>query len=134
VQDVSLDDEGGATAAADVFVYDLREGRMALRTTLRGNWQPSDGQPSLSRKWRWSLFGLWVVVVLALPWVTAFAAHAVMDRKSNLASFLLLTGHTAADLVAALILTGLGGFWLVTVFVACATYNYWACERIAAAG
>ncbi|MBT3374004.1 MAG: hypothetical protein HN406_00315, partial [Lentisphaerae bacterium] len=64
--------------------------------------------------------------------------HATLEKKSNLSSFVLLTIYTAVDLVLGFLIAGLslsgtaGGIVLIVGFVACTSYNYWACERIAA--
>ena len=140
VESVELAGEG-ATADINFQVYDMRAGKWLHRGPLRGAWQPGVLEKSLDSAVGTNPFVrllVWVGLVALLPWLTAFAIHATLEKKSNLSSFVLLTIYTAVDLVLGFLIAGLslsgtaGGIVLIVGFVACTSYNYWACERIAA--
>jgi len=82
-------------------------------------------------------FLLWCVVLAALPWLTGFATHAAVEKKSNWASAFLLAGYTAANTVLYFCIfafrapTG-AWFWLfLCVLVLAFVYDYRTCDRIA---
>lgn len=124
----------------ETHIYDLRSGAWLARTTFTGQWEPGRieraGQQvqAVGPFWR---FIMWLAVVLILPWVTAFATHYALERRSNAISFVVITGYTVLDMALALLLVGFtlaGGlpwFKFLVAFLFSAGYNYWACERIA---
>ncbi len=82
-------------------------------------------------------FLLWCAAVAALPWLTGFATHAAVEKKSNWASVVLLTGYTAVNTVLYFCIFAFqapAGTWLwlfLCVLALTAVYDYRACERIA---
>ncbi|MBA4386634.1 MAG: hypothetical protein C0404_01565 [Verrucomicrobia bacterium] len=127
-------------AALQVYAYDVRSAGFILKETYTGVWSPgmlekvSNRIHKLSPAWRITLWGL---VVLLLPWLTSFGTRAALEKKSNLASFLLVSTYTVITMALAVTLVGFtisgGGQWLLFLlaFVVSAGYNFWACETIA---
>ena len=80
---------------------------------------------------------IWILFVLLLPLLTSFIVQQALDKKTNLASFMLLAAYTALDLLAALILSGFrilgvgGGLAFIAGLLLCAGYNYFICSRLA---
>ncbi len=123
-----------------VHAYDTRTGTWLLRDTIAAEWSPSLLESLALRigGWRWrTRFLIWLLVVLALPWLTLFGTRWALARRSNLASALLLGGYTLAGLVLGVCLrlfTAAGGVsWprFFLFFILCGAYNFWTCERIA---
>lgn len=130
----------GATATIEFQLRDLRSGDWLLQQTLTGTWQPSILDQLRSPAPPWLRLVVWVLIVVALPWVTAFLTHWTIEKKSNQASaFLVLAYSTMALLLAALFLgfslEGATSWLLLTGAVVLAgSYSWWACERIAERG
>ena len=125
-----------AQAAVQLYAYDVRKGQWIVKDTVTETWYPNPvdhAMDAIRHTKRGYRITLWIVTVLLLPWITAFATHKVLERKSNLASFVLIVIYTVADMALAMALAGgvLGGFKLLTLFVVTAGYNFWACEKIA---
>ena len=138
---VEIKEEAGvARAELDLCAYDVRSGRWLHRDKLAASCRAA-GKGATSRgmkrlAWPFRLL-LWLLFAGLLPWVTPFATRWAIERKSNLASFALVTGYTAVDLLLAMALSGFSivgtghGFLLLGAFLLCAGYNYWVCERMA---
>lgn len=131
---------GAGRAVAQVYAYDLRPGAWVVRETLTAAWTPNALQQAGRRMQQASpmaRLAIWIAVVVLLPWLTAFATHRALERKSNFSSFVVLGSYTLAGVALAMALTGFavqgGGAAarLLFALVLCALYNYWACERIA---
>lgn len=131
---------GAGRAVAQVYAYDLRPGAWVVRETLTGTWTPNAIQQAGRRMQQTSPLAraaIWLAAVALLPWLTAFATHRALERKSNASSFAVLSLYTIVGLALALALSGFdvqgGGaaVKLLFAFIVCAAYNFWACERIA---
>ncbi len=129
-----------ARAVIQVAAYDAREGGWLLRETFEGTWQPHLGDKVTERILGLSARGrfiLWLAVVLALPWATYWGTHWALQRRNNLASFILIMAYTVAGLLLAVALSGFrvvgaGDWWrMLGALIFAAGYNYWACENIA---
>ncbi len=131
----------GARAAMEVYAYDFRTHAWAVKEIVTAEWKPNPMQ-KIGQRLRAARpaarFGFWLAVVLALPWVTMFATHWALAKKSNRISVVLVGAYTVAGMALALALTGFSvagaAAWLrfLAAFVISAAYNFWACERIAA--
>ncbi len=129
-----------ARAVLRIYAYDTRPGVWLLRDTVSAEWSPTVMEKLSLRmaalRWR-SRFLIWLIPVLALPWLTLFGTRWALTRRSNLASALLLGGYTIAGLVLGVALrlfASAGGVsWprFFLFFVICGAYNFWTCERIA---
>lgn len=143
VEEVKLT-EDGAVARIRPIIYDLQSGDMLMNETVSAVWHGSDTAVAGSATaWRGFAPGLWGwagwgLCILGLPWLTSFAIAGILEKKSNIASAVLLVGYTAADLLLGWLWTGFpldvpGPIVIPAIGVlACALYNYWACETIAA--
>ena len=82
-------------------------------------------------------FILWLNLCLASPWITAYVIRWVLEKRSNVASFVLLTAYTILDLILGMSVAhfrfagGIGAMMLIALLVLCSGYNYWAGETIA---
>lgn len=121
-----------ATARMDLYAYDVRDGKWLVKgpvevvTTL--------GLMDQLKKFPLPLrVMIWIVVVGALPWLTAPLTRWALERKSNGASSTILIAYSLASLGLALVLTGfaLAWGWAFVVFSLSAFYHFHACERIA---
>ncbi len=139
IDSVIAEGEDAASATITFIAYDLRHGSELLRKSISAKWEPdaiAKGCESFLNLHPAIKILVWLAMVGLLPWVTAPATHRTLERKSNLAGFLLLTVYTAVDLLCGLILAGFAvvgaanSLWLVGAFLLCAAYNYWACETI----
>jgi len=139
VDSVTEQGENSASAAITFLVYDLRQGNELIKKTVSADWESgvvARGRRGLINMHPALKILIWLAIVGLLPWVSSPATHHVLERKSNLASFVLLTAYTAVDLLCGLVLAGFhiagaaNSLWLVGAFVLCAGYNYWACEKI----
>lgn len=80
---------------------------------------------------------LWIVIAIALPWVTRFFIRRVLEVGANWAGLALIAALTLIDIVVGLILMGgwPAGFWgwlvALAVVAAAATYNYLVAEYVA---
>jgi len=83
-------------------------------------------------------FFLWIFLVVLLPLLTPFALQGALEKKSNLASFVLIGGYTVLDLLVALL--AFVGFsfvpasrivLIIVLGALCALYNWRSCERLA---
>lgn len=140
VKETRLLPQNSASATIDLLAWDTQRGSLLLNKTTQALWEPS-----LSRQTEMRLRGLprmqrvfiWLFVILAAPWLTAFATHRTLEKKSNAASFLLVFGYTVFGTALAVYLNrtqpGADGFWLHTfgAMLVTAIYSFWACERIA---
>lgn len=133
-------DPGQGKALLQVLAYDCRTGGWLTRDTFAGTWQPGLGERVSDRvlgMGRIARLLFWVGVVVALPWATFWGTRWALERRSNLASFLVILAYTGAGLLLAVALSGFalkgGADWgrFFGAFLFCALYNYWACERIA---
>ena len=128
--------QGAAGADLHLWAYDVRSAAWLLREEVSGEWRP--GWTDRARVRILSMGGsarlvLWILLVAALPWVTAGLTHRVLAKRSNLASGLLITGYTLVGLALAGLLSG-GALSLLQALIATATaalYSLLACERIA---
>lgn len=79
---------------------------------------------------------IWLLFVLVLPFLTIPLIRRVLREDSNAAIFLILSGYTALDTLAAWLLMGGGdlGIWPALLLIAGAAaaglYNYVACAAI----
>ena len=124
-----------------MYVYDVKQGKLLVDETITETWSPSlvvrlaNGLRSVHPIVR---LLIWIVFVALLPVVTGFATTWALDRKSNAASFAVLSVYTALDLLTAMLLSGFAltgpvrGILLLVVLLLCAAYNFRACERVAA--
>lgn len=133
--------EKDAAAEAQVIVYDVAKGACIMKQKVSATWTPLSGeQPPTKARGLHPLLRvlLWVCVVALLPLVTPFMTRWAVEKKSNAAGFALLGAYSAIGLLAAMLLMGFRivgtcrSFLLMGAFLACAAYNYWICERIAA--
>jgi len=133
--------EGVSTARAEILAYDTRVGAWVVRGVFEGRWAPNPAAratAALSRMVPWKRFGLWLVIVGALPWLTPFLTRRALASKTNAASLALIGTYTLVALFLALLFTGFqisgaaATIRLLATIVVAAFYNYWACERIAA--
>lgn len=139
-----LDVTGGdqlARARIEFQVYDWKRGQWLVRREFTGEWRPSllertqTWLASIPRPFVWAA---WALIVLVLPWLTTPLTRAAVRRRSNLASFALVLGHTVVALLLAglLLRFGLQGLLDWALFLAlllgCAGYAWWACEKQAA--
>lgn len=131
-------DENQASARVEFHAYDQRQGKWLVRREYSGEWRASwldRAQRTLATIPRPFVWAGWLVVVGVLPWLTTPLTRMAVRRRSNLASFALVAGHTAlALLLAGLLLRfQLRGFFdwatFLVLFLGCATYAWWACER-----
>ena len=131
---------GGAQADVDIYAYDARVGQWLMKEPVRATWRPTLAQrvrDTLRGTNRLTRLAVWLLFAGLLPWVTAPATRRVLERKSNRASFILLTVYTGLDLLLAFALAGFrvvgprNGLVLAVLLLLCAGYNFWACERIA---
>jgi hypothetical protein len=120
--------------------YNTRKGAWTTRDQFRGDWQPGliDGlQAGVEAQPIWQRLTLWLIFVLALPWITPWFSKAIARRASNTASALLILGYATLNLTAAAFLIGfsLAGFlpWLgfLTATLFAVAYPWWSCEMIA---
>jgi hypothetical protein len=124
----------------ETHIYDVRSGEWLVRSSFTGTWEVGAAERATHRisevRPFWRFVG-WLLFVLMLPWATAFATHYALERRSNIASFTVITGYTVVGMAVALLLIGFsltGGLsWLsfLIAFLFTAGYNYWACEKIA---
>ncbi len=131
---------GVGRAVLQLYAYDTRAGAWLLKDDFTADWKPNVAQRTaigLRGLSGLARLALWLGVVLVFPWVTAFATHWALDRKTNLSSLLVVSGYTLVGLLFALVLVrpalgqGLPGWPLIGAFLFGTIYNYWACERIA---
>jgi hypothetical protein len=133
----------GATAALKLHVFDARAGETLVSGTFERDWRPGPAARAAMRMRGmsgWTRLVLWLAFVGLLPWVSAAATHKAVGKKSNLASFLLVFGHTVLGLALAMAFWSFdldclfGAVKLLAALSICGGYSYWACERIAARG
>jgi len=133
----------GAVAAVQVHVYDARSAETLVASLHEKEWTPGAverGARALRAMHPLARLGIWLAVVLALPWVTAGATHRTVSMKRNWASFALLLGYVILGMTLALALSHFqisgvrGSLALLAALVFCGGYSFWACERIAARG
>ncbi len=140
VEDVIISN-GMCRVSLDAFVCDVQAGKIVYKGRIEGSWSPG----ASARLARWMRHGsplkrflIWLCFVLVMPWATPFGARWAVERKSNAASFALMTTYTVLGVLLAVTLSGFvvsgGAAWmkLFLAFVVSAVYSFWACERIAA--
>lgn len=136
VNDVKETETGSARAEALVLGYNLDAGETILNETFVAVYQPN-----LVDKLRASPFlnhtltrlTAWLLFVALLPLLTSFATVRALEKKSNLASFILISVYTCLDILVGVALRGsTSALVIVGGFLACGIYNYLACEKIAA--
>jgi len=139
VDNVIQRDEDSASAAITFLVYDLRQSNELIKKSVSAQWE--SGVVARGRRGFINMHPalkvlIWLAIVGLLPWVTSPATHHALERKSNLAGFVLLTAYTAVDLLCGLVLAGFhiagaaNSLWLIGAFLLCAGYNFWTCEKI----
>lgn len=125
-----------ASATLRIWVFDTRAGRLVLDDAITAEWRPRAWDRftfAIAEMNELTRLAIWLVVVLALPWLTAGLTHRVLARRSNVASGLLILGYTLVGLALAGLLSG-GSLSLLRALIATALgsiYNLFACERIA---
>lgn len=138
--EVILLGENKASAKADLIAWDVRAGNTLTRQTLEATWEPTWLQTPDQKLRALSAFQrllIWLALVLSAPWLTAFATHRILERKSNAASFTLLLSYTIFGTALAVMFTratpGTNGYWLTILasLIITAAYSFRACERIA---
>ncbi len=98
------------------------------------------GGKLLAVVWDWPLgwrMGPWLLIVAALPWLSANLTVRVRAQRSNVASAGLLAGYVVSDVLLALPFGlfphTLNATLLAALLLAgCLGYNIWACETLAA--
>jgi len=139
VLDVVTSNQTGR-ATAQLYAYDVRKGTCVFNERVVAEWRPNVIQRATRGLFHLSArakFFSWLAFVVLLPWLTYPVTRWALARKSNPASFVVVSSYTLADLAFTLCLVGFsvagGGPWLkfLAIFILCAAYNYWACERIA---
>ena len=140
-QILSIDETNGVgRATVQVYAYDVRPGAWVLQKAVTSEWKPNlvnQTMGKVSSLRPRSKFVLWILFVLLLPWVTYPLTHWALEKKTNVASFVVISLYTVLDLTLAVLLTGFrivgGESWLMflSAFVLSAGYSFWTCERIA---
>lgn len=141
VVDVVLINESKATAKLELLAWDTREAKIMMRQTIEATaeigWEQKAGQMMRGLPAHQRLI-IWLAIVASAPWLTAFATHRVLEKKSNASSFLLILVYALfGTALAMLLITNVPGssrFGLTTLLALAvsAGYSFWACERIAA--
>ncbi len=138
--EVTSFDANRAAAKVELMAWDTHRGTLLLRQTVQGQWEPHWSrrfEHQLRSRPFYQRLLLWLCLVLAMPWITAFATHRVLERKNNAISFALIMSYTLFGTALAIMLNateaGAPGFWWQTLLalVAAALYSFWACEAIA---
>ena len=118
-------------------VYELRAGKTLFDIPVAGEVVIADVKVARGFSFWWLL--AWLLVVMALPWITSFATHKALEEKSNFISSVLVTAYLVVDILlytwlVAFFVSGIKGvlLWLVLIG-GCGVYNWFACERIAEA-
>ncbi len=132
--------DGGGRAVVQLAAFDSHAGESVVSRQFAGAYTPE-----LATRGKKLLFSLnpitatliWLGWVGLLPWLTAPLVHKIREMKSNTASFILLLGYVAIDVLLALALSGfaIAGTWgtvrILAALLISAAYSFWACEQIA---
>lgn len=130
-----------ASATLRLAVYDTRNGSWMLRDTITANWSPTPlERVSLrfsSLSWG-ARFLIWLLPMLALPWITPGVTRRALEKSSNIASAVLIGFYVIISLVLGvglrLFQSGAGGivWWrFFLFFILYGVYALFACETIA---
>ncbi len=132
--------DGGGRAVVQLAAFDSHAGESVVSRQFAGAYTP--GLAIRGKKLLFSLNPItatliWLGWVALLPWLTAPLVHKIREMKSNTASFILLLGYVAIDVLLALALSGfaIAGTWgtvrILAALLISAAYSFWACEQIA---
>lgn len=134
------EEDDTVSVEAVIHVYDLENGKTLLNKTIVEKWEPPTSyriRHAVDSLHPIIRFCLWLIFVGLLPLLTAQLTHWIVEKSSNVASFIMLSAYTLLDLIALIILfnfsePGAGVIAILFLSVACcAGYNFWISERIA---
>jgi hypothetical protein len=134
----AADADGGGErcgVSLDVRVYELRAGRTLFNESVAAEVAvQAAGAP---RPFRLRHLLIWLLIAALLPWLTAFATHSALERRSNVISAVLVTGYALTDVLLYHWLVGVyaGGGWRLVMWAGlaagCWAYNWFICEKVA---
>jgi FtsH-binding integral membrane protein len=113
-------------------------GAVALGVVIGGiTWWGMDPETRQRLLWSTGKIGLWLVLVIVLPWATYFLTRVAVERDSNAAGVVLVLGYTAVEVMMLLWLFGWNvtgaAAWGAVVVGGCVAlaYNVLTCDWLA---